>query len=370
MSTTDPFTLGLGSSSPGAKRDRNSAEPQGEASPHHPAPDQSTVDRADRLAAKLRGGAALEGSAPDAGLDSDEPEMPSAAAISPVAADAPLPVPEGAVAGSGGFPFTDFEAAQSKAAHLSAQTGDAWWVRALSPSQFVLVCAAAALPVSVSGVGPRNALDMGDDPDSQDDFRTKDLDDLQLSDFPDGHPVHRFGLGQYKRFAKRNFKFKPAYRSMWPLFVLAAIGGLFYTFPVAVITLLPEDAVHQLLTSFNQATLLSGVETLGMVIAAVGLGKAMFERHYRRYFLMPGFVKAEQGIIARKSTKIAYMNVVNYDVQQNPIARILNYGTIELSSAGSDGSEINMRNLFSPRVVELVLESRMEEARQAGRSKR
>lgn len=369
MPTTDPFTLGLGPSSPGAKGERHSAEPEGESSARHPPPDQSTVDRADRLAAALRGGAGDAVSAPDAGLASAEVARRQDA-VSPGAVCRPLPVPEGAVAGAGGVPFTDFEAAQFKAAHLSAETGDTWWVRALSSSQFVLVCRAAGPPASVSGVGSGNALDMGDDPASQEDFRTKDLDDLQLSDFPDGHPVHRFGLSQYKRFAKRDFKFKPAYRSMWPLFLVAAIGGIVYGFPMSVITLLPDDALHQLLTSFDQSALLSGVETLGMVIAAVGLGKVIFERHYRRYFLMPGSVKAEEGIIARKSTKIAYLNVVNYDVQQSPIARILNYGTLELSSAGSDGSEINMRNLFSPRVVELVLESRMEEARQAGRSKR
>ncbi|MEI2422308.1 PH domain-containing protein, partial [Arthrospira platensis SPKY2] len=100
---------------------------------------------------------------------------------------------------------------------------------------------------------------------------------------------------------------------------------------------------------------------LGLALAVLALGKLVFQRHYRRYILMPGYAKCEEGIIARKSTKIAYVNVVNYDVQQNPIARILNYGTIELSSAGSDGSEIRMLDVYSPRVVELVLESRMEE---------
>lgn len=364
MSTSDPFTVGLGSPSSASASVDPAAAPSRDREARPPPPDQSTVDRADRLAAALRGSPEPEASDPSSGVHG---RHGGASETSPVSAtaDAPLPVPEGAVAGSGGLPFTDFGAAESKAAHLTAQTGDAWWVRALSPSQFVLVCSAVAPAAMSTGV-----LDMADGSSTEDDFRTKPLDELQLSDFPDGHPVHRFGLGQYKRFAKRNFKFKPSYRSMWPLFVLAAIGGLFYAFPVAVITLLPEDAVHQLLTSFDQVTLISGVEKVGIAIAAVGLGKAFFERHYRRYFLMPGFVKAEQGIIARKSTKIAYLNVVNYDVQQNPIARILNYGNLELSSAGSDGSEINMKNLFSPRVVELVLESRMEEARQAGRSKR
>ena len=357
MSTSDPFTLGLGAP---ASSDRDSKRAEATASAANADHDHSSIERAERLA-----DAVAKGAVPEPRRSDSEEHLatgsPSAQPVEEAAESAELQVPSGAVGGAGGRPFADFSAAQSKAEHLSAQTGDSWWVRAISSDRYVLVCGSAPPNAKTARRDHRHS----DLDEETEDFRTKALDELTLSDFPDGHPVHRFGLGQYKRFAKRNFRFKPAYRSMWPLFLIAAIGGVSYVFPVAVITLLPDDAVHQLLAMFSDEALLGGVQKAGLVLIALGVGKALFQRHYRRYYLMPGFAKAEEGIIARKSTKISYANVVNYDVQQNPLARILNYGTLELSSAGSDGAEINMKNVFSPRVVELVLESRMEETRQA-----
>jgi hypothetical protein len=52
-------------------------------------------------------------------------------------------------------------------------------------------------------------------------------------------------------------------------------------------------------------------------------------------------------------------------VQSTIISRFLNYGTIELSSAASDGAEIYIVNVFAPRLVENIIERKMEEARRA-----
>lgn len=354
MSNTDPFMLGLGSS-PNSKSPADRDDSGDSPAP----PDPALIARADRLAHALKNPRTVQPST-DSTADATshaEPTPPPA----PTPRAVLRAVPEGAVATASGEPFVEFEAADAKARHLAAQTGFDWWVRALGDGQFVVVCAATP------NASPSRQSMERDEPEEEQDFRTKALDELQLSDFPPGHPVHRFGVKQYKKFAKKHFKFKPSYRSMWPLLILSLIGLVLYLLPVPALRLLPPELLHQTLESISEENLVTAVQYLGLAFCLLALGKVLFQRHYRRYILMPGYAKCEEGIVARKSTKIAYVNVVNYDVQQNPIARILNYGTLELSSAGSDGSEIKMRDVYSPRVVELVLESRMEEARQTQR---
>lgn len=348
--SNDPFMHGLGGSrdrTPPAVPLENGGE-QDSASP-------AVVERADRLAEALS-----DPNRAKPGADQPEPVDYEVDSDYEVSSDTELcEIPDGAIGTVNNRPFSDFNAAEHKARQMNVETGDAFWVRALAPEQFVVVAQA----VGATRARVRDEGDTQDEIDSS--LYDKPLSQLKLSDFPPNHPVHRCGLNRYRRYAKKGFKFKPAYRSMWPLLLLVVVGFALYTFPIRALSLLPPDVIEQILRAGPPDKLRVGVQYLGLMLAVVAGLKALWQRHYRRYMLMPGFAKQEEGIIARKSTKIAYRNVVNYDVRQGPIARLLNYGTLELSSAGSDGAEIAMSNVLAPRLVEIVLEGKMAEEKTA-----
>lgn len=266
-------------------------------------------------------------------------------------------IPVGAILTPDGQPFSDFDSADYKAQQMQHQTNDEFIVQALAARTFVVMPQLQQAKLK--------SAQSHDDAQEEEEFPYKHipLNELTLKDFPPEHPVHKCGLSRYKRYMKKNFKFKPAYRSMWPLLLMIMFGGACYFYPVIMLNMLPADFVRELVESVPAEKLTAGVSIFGAMLAAFASGKVIWLRIYRRYMLMPAYAKYEEGIIARSTTKIMYANIVNYDVNQSPLGRLLNYGTIELSSAGSDGHELLMHNILAPRLIEVVLESKMDEAK-------
>lgn len=271
-----------------------------------------------------------------------------------------LPLPSGAIGTQDGKPFSDWEAANYKADAMTSQVGDRFIVQAIAKDAFVVV---PELASATGSAQTRRALQ--DDESDDRAYLQIPIDQLTLADFPPDHPVHRCGLARYRRYLKKNFKFKPAYRSMLPLLIIIPLGVLTYFYPVSTLNFLPPDVLSNIISSVPPEKLAAGTSIFGGLLAAFAFGRVVWQRNFRRYMLMPGFAKYEEGILKRKSTKIAYLNIVNYDVKQSVIGRLMNFGTIELSSAGSDGSEIEMHNVLAPRLIEVVLEGKMNEAKKA-----
>ncbi len=258
-----------------------------------------------------------------------------------------------------GQPFSDWDAADAKSRLMGVQTGDTFLVCAIGPSSYVVVQSG-----SQSAKAPLSADEQSSSDSSYLDIP---IDQLTLDDFPDNHPVHKCGLSRYQRYMKKNFKFKPAYRSMWPLLVVALVGGLFYMFPVLFISQLPQDVINNILAAISPEQFTMGVSYVGAALGVIALGKVLVQRHVHRYYLHEGYAKYEYGILRKESTKISYNNISNYEVNQSVLGRFLNYGDMELASPGTNDSEIKMKSVFAPILVEAVLEGKIEEARQKNR---
>lgn len=356
MSNTDPGLIGLFDAQPTS----SPADPPDQ-DPDKPVPGQieEPIEAdLDEVVESFHG--RMSGASPPAEAPSYSPPDPSGSSAS--LARPTVPIPSECTLSSDGSPFSDFDSAHYKAASMSSQTGESFIVQALGSSEFVVIPRNLFQPSPKTAY--RNRDGQSDDSDAPDHL-SMPLEDLKLSDFPDDHPVHRCGLARYKRYMKKGFRFKPAYRSMLPLLMLVPIGTLIYLFPITSLGLLPADVVANIVSAVPAEKLATGVSLFGALLAVFAFGRCLYDRHVRRYMLYPGFAKYEEGLIKRASTKIAYMNIVNYDVKQSVIGRLLNYGTLELSSAGSDGSEIEMHNILAPRLVEVVLEGKMDEARRA-----
>jgi uncharacterized membrane protein YdbT with pleckstrin-like domain len=108
---------------------------------------------------------------------------------------------------------------------------------------------------------------------------------------------------------------------------------------------------------------------MGLALALFMLGKAVYVWLNNRFYLTANYVKSEVGIVARRSAKLVYGTILAIDTHQTVLGRLLNFGTVELSCAGSDGNEILIENVFAPEIVQAVIEARMIEMR-AGSSYR
>jgi uncharacterized membrane protein YdbT with pleckstrin-like domain len=106
-------------------------------------------------------------------------------------------------------------------------------------------------------------------------------------------------------------------------------------------------------------TFTRGVGYAGLALALFALGKILYIRINFRYFLSANYAKCEAGLIARRSTKLVYGTILATDTHQSVLGRLLNFGTVELSCAGSDGNEILIENVYAPEIVQAVVESRM-----------
>jgi len=269
-----------------------------------------------------------------------------------------LAIPERSVLSDSGEPFTSYEAAAHKAAVISKESSLEFHVRAIAQNAFVV------FPQNMSGSERSQSEGQGSQATGRG-YRDLDINEVQLSDFPEEHPVHKSGLAHYKRYFKKNFKFKPAYRSMFLLIAMVPVGLLMYFLPNATLQLLPAESVAQMVATFPIEKIASGVSVGGMVLALVASLRVFWIRQVNRYTLKPNYVEYAEGILFRKTSKIPYVNILNHECNQNPIQLFLNYGTLELASAASDGAEILIRNIYSPRLVEAILEDNIMKSSRA-----
>lgn len=365
----DPFLMGLGVPDP-----TPDPEPQPELSSHERA--ELRRPAADPLAT-ARAMLHQIGTAPaESALEPESVPEPPAATPRPPAPPSPsvptqtsgassvppplvVEVPEGAILAANGRPFRDVDAARFKADRLSSETGEPFEARSLSPDAFIVVplrpldrpTPAPSLPSAPTAAAHRPAVQQSCQPPGPD--------EVTLEQLPDGHPAHKYGLQAYQAILKQTKKpLRQAWRSQMPLLVVAAFGVLIFLIPglIAAAVVPPEAGPPS-------DTMVKGIGYAGLALAAFAFGKALFVRINHRYYLAPNYVKSEQGIVARKSTKMLYQTILSIDVHQTVIGRLLNFGSVELSCAGADGAEIMLINMFAPELVQAAIESRMPDSR-------
>jgi membrane protein YdbS with pleckstrin-like domain len=295
------------------------------------------------------------------------PPPPATPPLSPPAAEVepPATIPDGGILAANGQPFRDVDAAHFKAARLTEETGEAFEVRPLPSGGFVLVpeLPLVARPAPPSAVSDRSsrAAPVKAPRKSSPAPSVSQADQLTLDSFPEGHPARKYGLPLYKKILTETRKpLRQAWRSQLPLLVVAVLGVLLFLAPDAFVRIaVPPGSAERLASP----AFVKGVGYLGLALALFMLGKAVYIRINWRYLLTANYVKSEAGIVARRSAKLVYGTILAIDTHQTVLGRLLNYGTVELSCAGSDGNEILIENVYAPEVVQSVIESRMIEMR-------
>jgi hypothetical protein len=136
---------------------------------------------------------------------------------------------------------------------------------------------------------------------------------------------------------------------------------------------------HPSWLSFTKPLLLS-LLLLGCAIAAIQFGGKYFiiglalsslifcctiiARQHRDYYVSGERVEAEWGIIGRSSKEVRIVDIRSMDVHESGLLGFLGIGSLDVSSAGSEGVEVQFRYVRKPhRIKELIrqLQSRLED---------
>lgn len=116
--------------------------------------------------------------------------------------------------------------------------------------------------------------------------------------------------------------------------------------------------VYSLVPAFVIGTLLS-VVLIGLVIIAW----AWIDRENTEYVVTSKALYKKRGAISRSVKRIDFEKVQNTSLSQGPIGTYLDYGNVEISTAGSEGAEMRFRAVPDPRGVQELVNRRLQRVR-------
>jgi hypothetical protein len=105
-----------------------------------------------------------------------------------------------------------------------------------------------------------------------------------------------------------------------------------------------------------------GIEyfSLGAVAVGMGLGSlilccCIISRQHQDYMITGSRAEMEWGIFGRSSKEVRIVDIRSIDVHESGLLGLLNVGTVDFSSSGTDGVEVQFKNIRYPHhVKELV----------------
>jgi uncharacterized membrane protein YdbT with pleckstrin-like domain len=123
-----------------------------------------------------------------------------------------------------------------------------------------------------------------------------------------------------------------------------------------------------LLAAGSFVALSSPLERKGLVAALLALAalalflSACWSKFSNRFSVRDGIISATYGLLSIEIRQIDARDLKDLVVKQSLLGRILNYGTLEFSSAGRDAAEVVFYGIPDPQLVRrLVTELRRSE---------
>ena len=119
-------------------------------------------------------------------------------------------------------------------------------------------------------------------------------------------------------------------------------------------------------------TLIAGGLSIGVVIGVVAailvvvIFVGLIKRVATTYSITNQRLHIKRGIVARKIQQTRIERVQNVNVAQSVVARVLQVGTVDFDTAGTDDSEFSFAGVSQPEKVMQAVEQAQHEASQAG----
>ena len=94
---------------------------------------------------------------------------------------------------------------------------------------------------------------------------------------------------------------------------------------------------------------------IGVALASFVFCCLIISRQHRDYFVSGERVEVEWGIVGRSSKEVRIVDIRSMDVHEKGLLGLLGVGTLDFSSSGTDGVEVQFRHVRRPhRIKELV----------------
>lgn len=103
---------------------------------------------------------------------------------------------------------------------------------------------------------------------------------------------------------------------------------------------------------------------IGLALSSLTFCCTIIARQHRDYYVSGERVEAEWGIIGRSSREVRIIDIRSMDVHEKGLLGFLGIGSLDISSAGSEGVEVQFRYVRKPhRIKELIrqLQARLAE---------
>ncbi|MBI2084489.1 MAG: PH domain-containing protein [Candidatus Aenigmarchaeota archaeon] len=118
------------------------------------------------------------------------------------------------------------------------------------------------------------------------------------------------------------------------------------------------------LTPKNQSELVSTLVVLGIAaIAVVMVEQPEWEKFRTKFFVTMNEVVKEEGIIQKERVVLPYATVADIRAQMGFMGRLLNYGTVSVSSF-KPGSDMVMKGVRRPEKVHIMIQNRVNMLRE------
>ena len=150
--------------------------------------------------------------------------------------------------------------------------------------------------------------------------------------------------------------FRVSHRALLGHWLLVPLGAALHFAPHAPFTLAGANAPDALTNILSWAV---------MGLAACGLLNVAYQRLAHEYAIGPDRVIERHGIIARRVTPLFIDHIRSTEVNQTIMGRLLGYGTVEMSAAGTGTSEARFDRVANPMEVMASIDNHLK-SRMAG----
>lgn len=160
---------------------------------------------------------------------------------------------------------------------------------------------------------------------------------------------------------------KPSIRGCWPD-LLSGVTVVILLFLLAgpVVQGYAEifsSATVEQISAFNDTVNFYGFWAVIGTVIFVWL-RTLYVQHNEKIFLGQTYVELHKGIIARDRTRINLDHIRSVDTKQGLIDRLLNIGSLHLSTAGTSETEVTVTKIFDPLKVRDAIKGQQNEMMQ------
>lgn len=249
-----------------------------------------------------------------------------------------------------GKPFTDIDAARHKAKVMALETGDSFDVMDHSDGGYAVAC------LNNVNAGIHDVCE--DLPYSGESPFDKVKGCPSAEPIKPVSPVNTKGSicaspSTLPASGKRKVKLFPSWFSFWKEFLASLVAVFVMLAPIATFQMIV--GVERAAEFSNQVSLASNIRMVAFATILALVSRAFLIRIANRYIITDYEVASEIGIIQRKKDKVRLIDIRTVDVNQSILDRILGIGTLGFSSAGTDGVDVEFKNILDPSKFESLV---------------